>query len=66
MRGDIVTLQDQQSDMDSLREDIAFLHKEQLDMGVDVKNLRDEIYGDLNSLEAQQTSLQGTISALAD
>ena len=66
MRGDIATLQDQQSDMDSLREDIAFLQTEQIDMGVDIKNLRDEIYGDLNSLEAQQTGLQGTVSALAD
>lgn len=52
--------------MDSLREDIAFLQTEQIDMGVDIKNLRDEIYGDLNSLEAQQTGLQGTVSALAD
>ena len=45
-----MTLQDQQRDIDSLREDIAFLRTEQLDIGVDVKNFTDEIYGDLNSL----------------
>ena len=57
MRTDITTLQDQQRDMDSLREDIAFLRTEQLDIGVDVKNFTDEIYGELNSLKDRENAL---------